>query len=115
VSFRGAFRVEDFDGDRGHLALERLHAGHLVVLQGLGLRVKGGALLVTMASAWTAIPQSDDVRVKTELDEAEAHWRALTAAMPAAQALCDSRNVTLELVLDYDTGSVLLARRALDR
>ena len=114
MPFRGALRVEDFDGDRGHLALERLHAGHLVVVRDLGLRLDDGGLVVTMASAWSAVPESDDVRVNGELDEAETHWRALIAAVPAARALCDSRNVTLELVLDYETGSVLLARRALD-
>jgi len=61
MPFRGAFRVERLDDSRGELALDRLRAGDLIVLRGLGLRLEPERLVVTAASPWPD-PSAHDAR-----------------------------------------------------
>jgi hypothetical protein len=66
---------------------------------------------VVRASAWSQIAAPESPRVQAELDEAEARYRHLLASVPELRDLTRDRSVLIELVSDYDTGTVLLAAR----
>ena len=112
MAFRGAFRVDHLDDQRGQLALERLRLGHLVVVDGLGLRGEEGLLTITAVSDWSDPTRMTSAIANAEIARAEARWTALAHDHPELVALA-SEGCKLELVVDYDTGSVLVDSRAI--
>jgi hypothetical protein len=115
VTFRGAFRVDELSGDRWELALERLRVGEgLVVLDVSVSTAEPGLLTATAASAWSDPSRISADSAMSDLRRAAAVVAAMIDASEAFAAEVRARTVELEVVADYDTGAVLVARSAGD-
>ena len=110
MPFRGNFRVDELTVDRRALAIERLRAGDRVVVRNAAIcAARQGGLTATVASR-----SSDVSRVSADSAIGDLGRAVVVDAMTDASAefAADARGRTIELevVVDYDTGSVLIAR-----
>jgi hypothetical protein len=107
--FRGRFRVDDFEGERGEVALELLGGGESVVVgDRICLTCTEGRLLVEVASAWHSVAAITQEVADAELRAAHETVDGLLND-PAFAKVVGNRERQFELVIDYDTGSVLVA------
>ena len=109
MAFRGLLSVDEPAGERWALALERLAAGHPVVVRDVCIRLdEPGVVRVEVPSAW-----SDPARVtadvaETELGRAASMLDDLLARDAGLHELAHGRERVYELVIDYETGTVLV-------
>ena len=108
VAFRGAFFIDDPEGQRWELGLELLGQGKLIVLRDIGLRLEGeSTLAVVIPSSW--LPQNvTDATAREDLQRGRRVVEELICANPEFASLVAEREISYELVDDYDTGYVLL-------
>lgn len=107
--FRGRFRAEGFDGQRGQLALELLARGEPVVIgDTISLRCEPTVLRIEAASAWRSRKAITHAVADSELKTARRAVEVLLSD-PSVAALVGDRQPVYELVIDYDTSTILAA------
>jgi hypothetical protein len=106
---RGRFKIDGFDGQRGQLALELLGKGEPVSIgDTISLRCESAVLRIEVASAWRTRRAITHAVADAELRTARRTVEVLLAD-PSVATVVGDRQPLYELVLDYDTGTLLIA------
>lgn len=110
MAWRGAFRVDELAGERWVLALDLLRDGEQIVVADVVVSLGvPGVVAATARSAWS------DVRLITKEAAAGDLRRAGSVLWQIARSssefceLVAGREAELEVVVDYSTGSILVA------
>jgi hypothetical protein len=98
-------------GKRWDLALELLRDGKPVVVADVVLRLSRPRLVTATArSAWSDPDRIDAADALEDLRRAESVLSEVRRVSPSFRELIAGRDIELEVVVDYSTGSLLVAR-----
>lgn len=109
VWHRAYLQVERPEGARWDLALQLLKDGATVVVAGVALRVSNHDLHAIVTSAWADPSLVTDETAGQELSRGSQLVQSLLRTDPQFAAVVADREIKLELVADYETGSLLVA------
>jgi hypothetical protein len=105
---RGGFEVDDIEGARFDLALERLRSGHTFEFEGITFRFEEGDTLVCeVCSSW-ASEYVTSATASADLERCRSVLRYLLDASDSFSSSVVGHRVRYDLIEDYGTGSILL-------
>jgi hypothetical protein len=102
-----ALRVDELEGQRWELALERLTQGETVIFRGVSLTLLPGALRALAQITWKTRPTA--ALVREDIARAEEIVRDALDGSPDLKALVGNRSVEYHAIDDYGMGAVWLA------
>lgn len=111
MAWRGSFQTEDLTGERGALALDLLRDGQPVVVADVVLSLAApGLVTATARSAWSSASRITSASALNDLARAGSVLAAANQASAPFRQLTNARETELAVVVDYSTGSTLVAR-----
>jgi hypothetical protein len=109
VPFRGVFRVDEPVGQRWELALDRLRTGERIVIADVALNLSPAGVTVTAVSAWTDPQRITSEAALADIRRAELVLSDLSDSSHELAELFAGRDIEIDVVVDYETGSILVA------
>jgi hypothetical protein len=105
---RGGFEVDEVEGGRFELALERLRSGHSFELKGITFRFdRDGTLVCEVCSSW-GIEHVTPATASADLERCRSVLRHLLFASGSFSSSVLGHRVRYDLIEDFETGTILL-------
>jgi hypothetical protein len=110
-----ALRVEETQGARWELALERLRAGDTIIFREVSLSIRPDGFVALIQSTWTTAAEQTPERARADIARAEHIVEVLRAADPTFAELVADREIEYHAIDDYGMGAIWLAELRGDR